>query len=137
MIIEYVHTKNSNSDRDVPQRGDRRKKKEKKKYVKVIRGKQRKRSAFLLMSCRALSHSRSLIHSNVACSTRKSIRFRRYSYVDRFTEIIETCRGRKMCFLLRNYASTHVFKCEYKFDYCVCQSSSRLYVYLGLSRCPV
>lgn len=41
MIIEYVHTrnKNSNSERDVPQCGDRRKK----INVKVIRDKEKKK----------------------------------------------------------------------------------------------
>lgn len=41
MIIEYVHTrnKNSNSERDVPQCGDRRKK----INVKVIRDKKKKK----------------------------------------------------------------------------------------------
>lgn len=63
MIIEYVHTrnKNSNSERDVPQCGDRRKK----INVKVIRDKEKKkrekekkkRNAFLL---NIVSHVRDL-----------------------------------------------------------------------------
>ena len=78
MIIEYVHTrnKNSNSERDVLQCGDRRKK----INVKVIRDKEkkkerkRKKEKKRISSKYCIARSWSLIHSNVACSTRKSIK---------------------------------------------------------------
>ena len=87
---DIIEMKNSNSERDVPQRGDRRKHKCLKAKAKETKnakknnggGKERVSSCKEKKEkkCRVarFSHSRSLsFHSNVACSTRGSrIRFR-------------------------------------------------------------